>query len=152
MRRPNNDGVFLFLIILALAIWLLIAVTLRAEPLRAQDAFAFAVAARCKGEAPWAVAPCACTVYNRLTSGGFTEENVLMAYYAANAMPDALDLKATEEVLTNGCRPDLYFMFSPHDVAVVGLDYVFPSLIVREKGGHRSVRFYPQDVFERTDP
>lgn len=121
--------------------------------LYAQDVpFPQRVAERCKGEASWAVPECACTVRNRLDAG-FTEQNVLTPYYAQDAAPSPFDLYATTYILTYGCRPDLYFMFSNHDVAVLGLDYVLPLLVVREPGSSaaRSVRFYAKDVFEKGD-
>jgi Na+-transporting methylmalonyl-CoA/oxaloacetate decarboxylase gamma subunit len=149
--RRMPDATFLFMVILAFAIWLVIALVLRAAPVAAQSDFVHDVAARCKGEASWAVPECACTVRNRLNAG-FTEANVLTAYYAQDVEPSDFDLWATAFVLARGCREDLYFMFSNHDAVVLGLEYVLPVLMVQEAGdGRLTARFYAKDVFEERD-
>jgi hypothetical protein len=131
----------LFLIFFAIVLLLLPQIA------HAQVPFVEQVAARCKGEAAFAVSECACTVHNRL-SGGWSEHNVLIAYFAEDVTPTEFDIWVTAHVLKNGCREDLWFMFSSQDVAKLGLDYVLPLLTVRSEEG-KVVRFYAKDALDQ---
>lgn len=95
------------------------------RPASAQD-FATAVAARCKGEASFAVTECACTVRNRL-GAGWSVGNVLDAYYAADAQPTQQEVDMVASVLDigQGCGAE-YFMWSLQDCQSLGIDDIAP--------------------------
>ena len=107
--------------------------------------FAQRVAERCKGEAAFAIAPCGCVVKNRL-EGGWSEETVLLPFYAQDAQATAQEVRLVERVL-NGywpCDPRLWFMFSVCDVGRLGLEED-DALLIAERGGWR-VLFYGKDA------
>lgn len=93
--------------------------------LHAEGDFVYEVAAKCKGETDFAVAECVCTVHNRLLDG-WTEQNVLSAYYAYPIPPTELELWITGEVLRDGCGHDYYFIFSRDDVYYLGISDIVP--------------------------
>lgn len=115
-------------IILAALVWTLSPVT---------------VANRCVGEfsAPGALAPCACTVKNRLASG-WNPELVLSAYFAPDGHASTAQVATVAAVLSGevSCDPRLYFMLSRADVAYLGYEQYAPALVVC--AGDKCVQFY----------
>lgn len=105
------------------------------------DTFSIAVAARCKGESSFAIRECACTVKNRLLNG-WTEQNVLSAYYAPDVTPTPLEEKIAHNALHgfSHCHPDIYFMFAVADCHYLGIENLDPILTV--KGATGEVRFF----------
>lgn len=112
---------------------------------KAQDDFVFDVAAKCTGEAAFAVAECACTVFNRLDAG-ISPDVVLDAYFAEPVSPSPFALWATREVLTHGCTLPLWFMFSTSDTFVLGLNDTPPLLRVTK--GNLSIHFYDRHALD----
>ncbi len=100
-----------------------------------------AIAARCRGEAAFAIPACACTVKNRL-SVGWSEWRVLSAYYAPSipAIPAQIDAVADVMSGASECDPALYFMWSKSDVRALRLERFEPALVVKD--GSKEVRFY----------
>lgn len=109
--------------------------------------FARRVAERCKGEAAFAIAPCACVVRNRLAAG-WTETNVLTAFYAADVAASDAEVWLAERVLTGywPCDPRLYFMFSAGDCRRLALPEAAALLVVTREGWQ--VLFYAKDALE----
>ena len=107
--------------------------------------FAEALAARCKGEAAFAIGACACVGRNRLAAGQ-SETDVLAAFYAAPRPPTAFEVRRVEAVLTGywPCDPRLFFMFSVDDVWRLGLDEA--DAIKEVRRGARRVLFYAEDA------
>lgn len=99
------------------------------------------VAARCNGEASFAVVECSCTVRNRLRDG-WSERRVLDAYYAPDMAATPEQVAAVADVLAGraACGPE-YFMYSEADVRWLGYEGYTPALVVRDGAG-REVRFY----------
>jgi hypothetical protein len=129
--------------LLALAITLAVS-----RPAVAQD-FATTVAARCKGEAPFAIAECACTVRNRL-SAGWSEGKVLEAYYASDALPtqEEIDLVASVLDIGQGCGAE-YFMWSLQDCRRLGIDDIAPLRRVVLVDGVLEVWLYEESYAAR---
>ena len=100
---------------------------------------------RCKGEAAFAIAPCACVVKNRLLAG-WDETDVLSAFYAADMAALDSEVWVAERVLTGywPCDPRLYFMFSAGDCRRLAL-IEEAALLVAERDGWR-VLFYARDA------
>jgi hypothetical protein len=109
--------------------------------------FAYDVAARCKGEADFAIPECACTVYNRLQAG-WSEALVLSAYYAPDKAPSRLEVWVVEGVLEQGCNQPLYFMFGRGDLWVVGDTQPYCYVETKWEG----VYFYELDYKDRASP
>lgn len=107
--------------------------------------FAERVAMRCKGEASWAIAPCACVVKNRLLAG-WDESNVLTPFFAADAAASATEIDLVNRVLTGywPCDPRLHFMFSSADVEALGLTSA-DALLIASRGSW-TVLFYEKDA------
>lgn len=103
--------------------------------------FATAVANRCKGEASFAVGPCACTVRNRIEAG-WNPAKVLSHYYAPDVSATSAEVAEVRSILAGkaSCEPALYFMYSRADVAYLGIGHHAPALVVQ--AGGREVRFY----------
>ena len=103
------------------------------------------VAARCKGEASFAIALCACVVKNRL-AGGYSEANVLDAFYAADVTPTATEIWLADRVLVGywPCDPRLWYMFSSHDCWRLALDPGKALLVVTRESWQ--VLFYGKDA------
>lgn len=106
-----------------------------------QMSFAESVAARCKGEAAWALAPCVCTVKNRL-AGGWDETHVLQAYFAQDVAPTAHEVQSAADILSGAapCNGALWFMFSEADRRRLGLEES-AALLIAAHGAWR-VLFY----------
>jgi len=118
------------------------AVGLNSQPTAAQTPFPERVAARCAGEARFALQECACVVKNRLL-GGFTERTVLRPFFAPDLPVTADEVLQVERVL-NGywpCDPRIWFMFSVQDCWRLGLPEVEAVLVVQGPGRWR-VLFY----------
>lgn len=103
-----------------------------------------AVAARCRGEASFAIPLCACTVRNRLDAG-WTEGRVLEAYYAPSVPASKEQIESVAAILRGEveCNPKLYFMYGAGDVRALGLGRYEPTLTVRQ--GSKAVYFYSRD-------
>ena len=99
------------------------------------------IAARCRGEASFAIEPCACSVKNRLENG-WSEYRVLSAYYARDILPSAAEVQAVADVMSGvtACDPEIYFMYSRQDTIVLGIQDRQAVLVVTD--GEREVRFY----------
>lgn len=71
------------------------------------------VASRCKGEASFAIAECACTVRNRIEAG-WNPARVMSAYYAPDMPATPGEVASVAAILTGNepCDPALYFMYS----------------------------------------
>jgi len=117
------------------------AVGLNSQPTAAQAPFPERVAARCAGEARFALQECACVVKNRL--GGATESTVLRAFFAPDQPVTADEVLQVERVLTGywPCDPRLWYMFSVTDCLRLGLPEVDAVLVVQGPGRWR-VLFY----------
>lgn len=100
------------------------------------------VAAKCAGEASFALRECSCTVVNRLHAG-WSEYRVLDAYYAPSVAATPEQVAAVAEVMEGraACDPGLYFMWSREDVRWLGYEVYTPALVVTDGVG-REVRFY----------
>ena len=102
-----------------------------------------AVARRCVGEfsAPAALAPCACSVKNRIIAG-WSPSRVLSAYYAPDQHATAAQVATVAAVLSGevACNPRLYFMWSAADVRYLHLEAYTPALVVQD--GDRAVMFF----------
>jgi hypothetical protein len=111
-------------------------------PARAAD-FTSDLAAKCKGEAAFAIGACACVGRNRLAAGQ-SEAEVLAAFYAAPIEATDAERWIVERVLTGywPCEPRLWFMFSLDDVWRLGLAKA-DALQVVARGG-RQVLFYAE--------
>ena len=109
--------------------------------------FARRVAERCKGEAAFAIAPCACVVRNRLAAG-WSETNVLTAFYAADVAALDGEVWLVDRVLTGywPCDPRLYFAFSDWDAMRLGLAEC-DAILIAARDGWR-VLFYAKDALE----
>lgn len=138
--RRHAHFIVAFLILLVILAWASLDAQAQSDP-----DFPRAVAARCKGESAYAIGECACTVRNRLLAG-WSQNRVLDAYFAEDVEPVPAEIWLAGYYLKD-CRPDLWFMFSGHDVAVLGLDYELPLLSIYTPVG--SVRFFARDVFEK---
>jgi len=95
---------------------------LNSQPGRTQTPFPERVAARCAGEARFALQECACVVKNRL-AGGFTENTVLRPFFAPDQPVTADEVLQVERVL-NGywpCDPRGWYLFSVQDCRRLGL-------------------------------
>lgn len=106
------------------------------------------VAARCKGEASFAVAGCACTVVERLEAG-WNPAKVLNAYYAGDSRPTEEDVAVVQSVLSGrvDCIDGMYYMFSASDTNYLHLDRDKATVSVSDKG--REIYFYPKDALKR---
>lgn len=109
-----------------------------------------AIAAKCRGEASFAVSQCACTVRNRLDAG-WSEYRVLDAYHAPSVQASPEQVQLVADVMSGAisCDPGLYFMYGAGDVQALKLEQFEPALIVRS--GDKEVRFY-QRRFRRSKP
>lgn len=101
------------------------------------------VASRCKGEASFAIAECACTVRNRIEAG-WNPARVLEHYYASDSRATHDEVATVQAILAGDapCDPALYFMWSRADVQHLGIGHYPPALVVQNGG--REVRFYPR--------
>lgn len=108
--------------------------------------FPYRVAARCKGEASYAIRDCACTVRNRLDAG-WAEHRVLDAYFAMDVEPTRQEVDRVRAVLILGCKEDYYFMYSREDVYNLGISHVVP--LQRLFGETGEVWFYEQSYRNR---
>lgn len=128
--------------LLCILAWIL-ALLYAPRPARADD-FPSQVAARCKGEAPYAIGECACTVQNRLLRG-WTQSTVLDAYYAPDASPSAAESAHVANVLAGDCDPRLYFMWSRSDTQILRIDCHMPILEISTLTS--GVRFYSYEQY-----
>lgn len=105
------------------------------------------VAARCKGEASFAIAGCACTVVERLEAG-WNPAKVLNAYYASDSKPTEEDISVVQSILSRrvDCIDGMYYMFSESDTNYLRLDRDKATTSVSDKG--RSIYFYPRSTFK----
>lgn len=103
--------------------------------------FNYQVAARCKGEASFALSACACTVRNRLQAG-WSQNKVLHAYHAPDARPTAVEVELVGNVLDGAatCDARLYYMYGLGDVFRLGLQHTPPLLKIVH--GQKQVWFY----------
>lgn len=115
-----------------------------------QDGFTVRVAARCKGEAGFAVGACACTVKNRLEAG-WSQGRVLEHYYAPDGKVASEDVALVGAVLGGemACPGDYYFMFSSDDKRNLGLGEQGLAGVVWETGHKRAVWLYAREVFKQ---
>lgn len=111
--------------------------------------FAYDVAAKCKGEADFAIPECACTVYNRLEAG-WDVRYVLDAYYANPRVPYPAEVWMVTQVLGEGCDLPLYYMFGKQDFWLPGIKWITPYCYLEK--GNRGVYFYEQDYQYREAP
>ena len=118
------------------------AVGLAGHPAAAQTPFPERVAARCAGEARFALQECACVVKNRLL-GGWTQTNVLKPFFAPDQPVTAAEVEQVERVLDGywPCDPRIWYMFSVQDCRRLGLPEVEAVLVVQGPGRWR-VLFY----------
>lgn len=116
--------------------------------LDAQETFPTRVAARCKGEASFAIRDCACTVYNRLEAG-WSEHNVLDPYFAVDVTPTDKEVQRVRALLTTGCKEAYYFMYSKEDVYALGISHIHPLQRRFSADGTREVWFYEQGYRKR---
>lgn len=86
--------------------------------------FTHAVAARCTGEGshPQAIRICACTVKHRLEAG-WSERNVLSAYYAPDVPPSEEGLVAAAAGLDGACQGEEYFLMGPYAARYFDLEW-----------------------------
>jgi hypothetical protein len=112
-----------------------------------QEWFTVRVAARCKGEASFAVGACACTVKNRLEAG-WGEGRVLEHYYAPDGKVNGEDVALVGKVLSGelACPGDYYFMFSTQDKRHLGLGEHGLAGVVWDGRGKRAVWFYAREA------
>lgn len=99
------------------------------------------VASRCKGEASFAIAECACTVRNRIEAG-WNPARVLEHYYASDSRATHDEVATVQAILAGDapCDPALYFMWSRADVQHLGIGHYPPALVVQNGG--RAVMFF----------
>lgn len=104
------------------------------------------IAARCKGEASFAVWECVCTVKERLENG-WSPDRVLMHYYAPSVPVTPAEIKLAGAVLDGSlpCPDGMYYMFSASDVMSLGLSPSDATVIVENSG--RRILVYPIDTF-----
>jgi hypothetical protein len=109
--------------------------------------FAERVAQRCKGEASWAIALCACVVRNRVEAGA-DEAHVLDAFFAHDLPATAAEIDLARRVLVGlwPCDPRLWYMFGGVDVARLGLEPA-AALVVTERCNWWAL-FYGKDALE----
>lgn len=108
------------------------------EPVTAQQ-----IANRCKGEASFAIAECACSVLNR-EKAGWNKGLVLNAYYAPDVQATPGEVALVENVMngTEMCNPDLYFMLSPQCTITLGISTLGPVLTVKDPNSNKEIRFF----------
>lgn len=111
-----------------------------------EGSFPEQVAAKCKGEASFAIPECACTVYNRLQAG-WIQDKVLDAYYAKPVEPTEFEVWAVTHVLNEGCDLPIYFMFGKGDFWLPGIKWIEPWCYVEQ--GNQGVYFYERDYRTR---
>lgn len=106
------------------------------------------IAARCKGEANFAITQCVCTVKERIENG-WSLDRVLWHYYAADVAPTAEEIAIADDVLSGRikCEKGMYYMFSSSDIKGLGLLPSKATLVVESDG--RKVYFYPISTFKR---
>jgi len=124
------------------------AVGWNSQPAAAQTPFPERVAARCAGEARFALQECACVVRNRL-AGGFTENTVLRPFFAPDQPVTADEVAQVERVL-NGywpCDPRIWYMFSVSDCRRLGLPEAEAVQVVNGPGRWR-VLFYDHGALD----
>ena len=133
---------------IVLALVFACAVGAYSRPTAAQTPFPERVAARCAGEARFALQECACVVKNRLL-GGFTENTVLRPFFAPDQPVTAEEIAQVERVL-NGywpCDPRVWYMFSVQDCRRLGLPEGEAVQVVRGPGRWR-VLFYDKAALD----
>lgn len=110
--------------------------------------FPTSVAARCTGEASFAVALCACTVKNRLDAG-WSRSKVLSSYYARSIPPTAKAVETARAVLAGeqSCPKDAYYLFSRTDIRYLGLREENASARVCSRA--RCVYSFPRNALRR---
>lgn len=132
--------------VFALILWLLFTPISPAQPIfDVPHTLAEEAAAVCKGEASFAVDECVCTVHNRLFHG-WSEELVVKNAYFATPQPVSEDEIARAKQILDGeiaCDPDLYFIFEPYSVQLLGFEAV-PARLHIDAPGRPGVwvRFY----------
>lgn len=111
--------------------------------------FAGEVAARCRGEASFAVQACACTVKNRIDAG-WKPHNVLNHYYASDVRPASDAVQTVQATLAGelDCPPTYYYLWSHSDIARIGLRYEDASEKFCDKRG-QCVYAFPRDALKR---
>ena len=90
--------------------------------------FSSDVAAKCKGEAYWAIRDCACTVWNRIEQG-IDEDLVLGGYFADPIPATPSEVARVHALIVLGCPEPYYFMFSLQDVHKLGIHNITPLKI-----------------------
>jgi len=110
------------------------------------------VAAKCTGEASFAVPECACTVKNRLDVG-WSEAKVLDAYYAPSISPTTNAISITTSILNEEteCNKDFYFMLSLQDTYYLGLHDIKPAGKVVRVKNVSEIWLYPRSAWEYVD-
>lgn len=106
------------------------------------DNFYYDVAARCKGEASFAIKECAATVRNRIEVG-WNKNKVLDAYYAPDITPTEEEVHLVRDAFEDeNYLPTVYFMLGD------GLDDWYKKyagdyvMTVRKENSNLSVSFY----------
>jgi hypothetical protein len=115
------------------------------------DSFVYSVAARCTGEASFAVEGCAWTVYNRLEAG-WVKSKVLNAYYAKSIRPTQKSINLVRPILdgtTEKENPGYYFMFSLQDVRYLGIEDLEPIGKVINIPNRSEIWFYERFYHRR---
>lgn len=110
--------------------------------------FLIAVSSRCAGEAGWpeGVHLCACTVASRLAHG-WTEGNVLSAYYARDTEPTEQMTEAAEKGLRNeACPVDAYFLFEQYSISKLNLNKTCAT--GQSDGNGKSIWSFPYKTFK----
>lgn len=108
------------------------------------DDFAYRVAAKCTGEASFAIEGCAWTVVNRLDAG-WSKSKVLNAYYARSIPPTQESIDLVRPILdgtTDKENPDFYYMLSFQDVHNLGIEHIEPLEIIVKDPNRYEIWFY----------
>lgn len=111
--------------------------------------FADQVAARCSGEASFAVQACACTVKNRIDAG-WNPHRVLTHYHAPDVRPAPAAVEVTRATLAGelDCPPAYYYLWSHTDIVQIGLRHEDASGKFCDERG-RCVFAFPRDALKR---
>lgn len=105
------------------------------------------IAARCKGEAVFAVKECVCTVNERIKNG-WSLDRVLWHYYAPSIAATPEEIKLAGDVLNGSipCPEGMYYMFSASDIRGLGLSPSDATVVVAD--GEKRIYIYPKDTFK----
>lgn len=136
-------------IVLVLAVLVVLSQTYIKPVAGSKNAFGVTIpdiAARCKGEADFAIVECVCTVKERLENG-WSMNRVLWHYYAPSITPTPDEIKLAGDVLDGSlaCPDGMYYMFSSSDIMGLGLRPADATVVVAS--GNKRIYIYPIDTF-----